>query len=143
MPTERNPPPPRSGRAELGAQGETWAAEFFEWRGGKVLDRNWRATLSAHGVRGELDLVVRVGDVVVGVEVKTRSGTGFGHPFDSITVPKLRRLHLLLAAWARAHDLNGVRRRVDAVAVLLERHPLGCDRAEDRVRILHRPGLGH
>lgn len=126
-------------RQLLGHAGERLAAEYLSERGARVMARNWRATPSRHGVGGELDLVVLIDRTLVAVEVKTRSGTGFGHPFETITPIKLRRLHLLLAAWAREYGHTDRTRRVDAVAVVLTRSRTG---GTGRMRIQHRPGLG-
>ncbi|KAA9395732.1 YraN family protein [Kocuria coralli] len=125
-------------RQVLGEAGERLAAEYLERRGARILASNWRAAPSRHGVGGELDLVALIGHRIVAVEVKTRSGSGFGHPLEAITASKLRRLHLLLAAWAREQGETGRERRVDAVAVTVT--PKGG--GELIVRIQHRPGLG-
>ncbi|MGW9168508.1 YraN family protein [Agromyces sp. NPDC055658] len=97
---------------ELGRRGEQLAAEHLEGAGMTVVDRNWRCAL------GEVDLVARAGATLVFVEVKTRSGAGYGHPFESITPRKLARLRRLAAAWC---DETGARAdliRIDAVSVL-------------------------
>lgn len=123
-------------RLQLGEQGERLAEAFLLRRGAQVLQRNWRARPSVHGVRGELDLIVRQGPMLVGVEVKTRRGTDYGHPFEAVDATKLRRLHLLLAAWARECGCLA-ERRVDVVAVLLLLGRPG----QERVRLEHRTGL--
>ena len=82
-------------RLQLGEQGERLAEAFLVRRGAQVLERNWRARPTHHGVRGELDLIVQCEAVLVGVEVKTRRGTYYGHPFEAVDEIKLRRLHLL------------------------------------------------
>jgi putative endonuclease len=101
----------------LGARGEQVAAAHLEARGYRVLERNWRARPSRDGLRGEADLVAEHEGWVVVVEVKTRSSLRYGHPFESITRPKIVRLHRLAAAWARAHDRDPRVVRVDAVAI--------------------------
>lgn len=98
----------------LGARGEALAAEYLQSLGCEVLDRNWRS-----GRTGELDLVVRDRDHVVAVEVKTRSGRGYGTPFESITARKTDRLRTLLHSWVRAHRPVSGSLRIDAVAVTL------------------------
>jgi len=98
----------------LGRAGEDRAARYLEERGYVVLDRNWRIR------EGELDLVVaRPGELVV-VEVKTRRGDGFGHPFEAIDDRKQRRLWRLAVAWIAAHpdQAQGRRLRLDAVAII-------------------------
>jgi putative endonuclease len=98
---------------ELGRAGEDRAARYFEDSGYRILSRNWRCRA------GELDLVVlRDRDVVV-VEVKTRRGESFGHPFEAIDARKRRRLWRLAAAWIAAHpsDVQGRRLRIDAIGL--------------------------
>lgn len=126
----------RGARLSRGDHGERLAEALLTRRGARVLDRNWRARPTAHGVRGELDLVVSWDGQLVGVEVKTRRGTAYGHPFEAVDAARLHRLHLLLAAWAREHGMAAAPRRVDVVAVLLS--PAA---GEERVRLEHRAGL--
>ena len=60
-------------RTRLGRRGESEAAAFYRRRGAEVLDRNVSYPV------GELDLICREPDgTIVFVEVKTRSGRGFG-----------------------------------------------------------------
>jgi putative endonuclease len=101
---------------ELGARGERLAERHLLGRGLTLLDRNWRCP------QGEIDLVLRDGDEIVFVEVKTRSSVAFGHPLEAITHSKLARLRRLAGAWCEAHpDSAGDRPRrvrIDAVAVI-------------------------
>ncbi len=57
--------------------------------------------------------------VVVAVEVKTRRGDAFGHPFEAIDARKRVRLWRLAVAWANAHRdvVRGRRLRIDAVGL--------------------------
>ena len=98
----------------LGRAGEARAAAYLRERGYRILDQNWRCR------DGEIDLVAAHGGQLVFVEVKTRRGVGFGHPFDAITARKLARLQRLAVAWVVAHpeDAHGRAVRVDALAVL-------------------------
>jgi putative endonuclease len=99
----------------LGRRGEQVAADYFAGAGLEVVDRNWRCP------QGEIDLVVREGDELVFVEVKTRSGLGYGHPLEAITAQKLARLRRLAGAWCEAHPGHVDRIRIDAVAVIAPR----------------------
>jgi putative endonuclease len=103
-------------RLALGAYGETLAARRLTTERGMVLlDRNWRCS------EGELDLVLRDGDVLVACEVKTRRGSGSGSPHEAVDEVRLERLHRLVWRWATEHDLRPEQVRVDLVAVLLPR----------------------
>jgi putative endonuclease len=112
----------------LGRRGENHAARFLEEIGMRVLDRNWRCPA------GELDIVADDGGWVVAVEVKTRSGLGYGHPAEAVVPAKLRRLFVLGREWCRAHGRPRAVFRVDVVAVLLDR--------DGRADIQHYRGVG-
>jgi putative endonuclease len=96
----------------LGAYGEQVAARHLAEQGLVVLDRNWRCD------EGELDLVLRDGDVLVVCEVKTRTSVEHGSPHEAVTEAKLARLVRLAVRWIDAHDVRPEEIRVDLVAVL-------------------------
>jgi putative endonuclease len=55
----------------------------------------------------ELDLVVRRGNTVAFVEVKGKSGAGFGDPLEMVTPEKVRRIRHAASAWLAAHPEHG------------------------------------
>ena len=95
----------------VGRYGERVAAAYLEEQGWEVLDRNWR------GQAGELDIVALQGEDLVVVEVKTRTGDGFGHPAEAVTAAKLARLRRLAGQWLACHELRPRAVRIDVVAV--------------------------
>jgi putative endonuclease len=106
---------PAERRTRLGAYGEQVAARHLSrWAGMVVLDRNWRCDA------GEIDLVLRDGDVLVICEVKTRSSTRFGHPVEAVTPAKAERLRTLAARWCEARGVRPHDIRVDLVGVLVD-----------------------
>lgn len=101
--------------SELGARGEALAALHLVENGMELIDRNWRTKY------GELDIVARDGDVFVFIEVKTRSGTGYGTPAESVTYAKRQRIRRLALAWLDERKSPWVRVRFDVVAILMTR----------------------
>jgi putative endonuclease len=102
---------------DLGRRGEDEATAYLTALGYRIVDRNWRCTA------GEIDIVALDGTELVIVEVKTRSGRGYGDPLEAVDPRKLTRLCILAGAWRRAH--RGVRARttrVDLIGVLMPRH---------------------
>lgn len=97
----------------VGRYGEKVATAYLVETGWVVLDRNWR------GTRGELDVVARDGSTLVVVEVKTRRGTGFGHPAEAVTPEKIARLRRLTGEWISTHQVRPASVRIDVVAVVL------------------------
>jgi putative endonuclease len=96
----------------LGRQGEQLAADYLQRAGYRVLARNWRCT------EGEIDIVIADRRTLVAVEVKTRSGTGYGTPLEAVTRKKRSRLRRLAVQWVVAHGVLFDEVRVDVVAVL-------------------------
>ncbi|MBN9607353.1 MAG: YraN family protein [Actinomycetales bacterium] len=104
---------------ELGLLGERLAERHLTRGGMELLDRNWRCS------QGEIDLVLRDGDEIVFVEVKTRASVAFGHPLEAITPVKLARLRRLAGEWCAIRRAEGRaigRIRIDAVGVVAPRH---------------------
>ena len=75
-----------NGKLVLGKEGERVAERFLQQKGYKVVERNYRCPL------GELDLIVLDRRVVVFVEVKTRTGHGFGSPLEAVEFRKQRKM---------------------------------------------------
>jgi putative endonuclease len=97
---------------ELGRHGEQLAAEYLQRAGFRILSRNWRCS------EGEIDIVAADRRILVAVEVKTRSGTGFGTPLEAVTARKRNRLRRLAVQWVVAHGVLFDEIRVDVVGVL-------------------------
>ena len=98
----------------LGRTGEQLAVDHLIDQGFEIIERNWRCR------DGEIDIVAREGRTTVVVEVKTRGGTGYGHPLEAITPVKLARLRRLAGAWCAAHG-PVTALRIDAIAVVARR----------------------
>lgn len=99
----------------LGAYGEALASRHLIEQGMILLDRNWRCDA------GEIDLVLREGDVLVVCEVKTRSSIECGTPHEAITEIKLGRLRRLAMRWCTDHGVRAADVRIDLVAVIRPR----------------------
>lgn len=78
--------PATRGGATAGARAEALAAEYLERQGLTLLERNFRTR------RGEIDLVMREGAVLVFVEVRLRTNAAYGGAAASITSRKQARL---------------------------------------------------
>ena len=104
-------------RASRGRQAEEAAASYLERSGFVILSRNLRVG------RDELDLVVRAGELVVIVEVRTRGRGAWTKALASVDPPKRARLRRAGEALWRSHfkgDPSVERMRFDVVAVDLD-----------------------
>jgi putative endonuclease len=78
--------PSNNGKLLLGQEGERVAERYLQRKGYKLVERNYRCPL------GELDLIVLDRRVIVFVEVKTRTGQGFGSPLEAVEFRKQRKM---------------------------------------------------
>jgi putative endonuclease len=105
-------------RARKGAEGEQLARRFLEEAGFSTVQCNYR-----YG-RGEIDLIMRDGDVLVFCEVKTRYDDQFGPPEVAITPKKQRQLRKVAEGYLFEHQIRDQACRFDVVAIRIERgHP--------------------
>ena len=75
-----------NGKLLLGKEGERVAERYLQKKGYTLVERNYRCPA------GELDLIVLDRRVVVFVEVKTRTGHGFGSPLEAVEFRKQRKM---------------------------------------------------
>lgn len=97
----------------VGRQGEELAAAHLRKMGYTILQRNAKSRF------GEIDIVARHDQVLCFVEVKTRSGEGFGPPAAAVTKSKQRQIERASMDFARKHGMLGADCRFDVVAVTL------------------------
>ncbi|MEC9483809.1 MAG: YraN family protein [Halomonas sp.] len=89
---------------------ERLAGEWLQARGLTLVARN------QHAKGGEIDLVMRDGDTLVFVEVRHRADSRHGHPLETITLAKQRRL-IRAARFYLLHNGLSCGCRFDAVGV--------------------------
>ncbi len=90
------------------------AAAFLRRQGCRVLVRNYAARW------GELDLVVRDGETLVFVEVKSRGRESWGRPAEAVERNKRRRITLTSQAYLRELTVPEPPVRFDIVEVILD-----------------------
>ena len=104
-------------RVQLGAMGEALAVDHLTRLGLRILHRNWRCRY------GELDVIAcdDATRAVVFVEVKTRTGDGYGGLEHAVTPRKVRRLRRLAGLWLAGQDERWSAIRIDVIGVRVGR----------------------
>lgn len=97
-----------------GELGERAAKRYLKKAGLKFLYANFR------GDQGEIDLIFREGDVLVFVEVKTRSSETWARPASAVNPEKQRKIFATARDYLRLLDNRQIPIRYDIVEVLLE-----------------------
>jgi putative endonuclease len=95
----------------LGEYGETLAARHLTGAGMVLLESNFSTST------GEVDLLMRDGDVLVACEVKTRTSDACGLPHEAVDDAKVQRLRRVAEEWLACHAADPRDLRVDLVAV--------------------------
>ena len=71
---------------DLGLEGEQLAANYLREKSWHILEMNYRFS------RSEVDLVASKDDLLIFVEVKTRTGTSFGQPEEFVDTKKAENI---------------------------------------------------
>jgi putative endonuclease len=116
-------------RRDIGILGEKMARDFLKKKGYQVIESNYRCS------HGEIDIIARDRDCLVFVEVRTRTSLDFGHPEESITLTKKKRLRQVALHYLQAHDDSPAPWRIDVVCIELDHRakPTRIELIEDAV----------
>ena len=102
-------------RQKIGRMGESLAEKYLNERGYTVRGRN------VHTSYGEIDLVARLGEIVVFMEVKTRRSKAYGLPEISVNLRKLNHMRQSAEAYMQAHPESGAHWQVDVIAIQISK----------------------
>ena len=109
---------------DLGNEGELRAQAYLREKGYKILQTNWFSG------KLELDIVAEKDDMLVIVEVKTRSTDTFEHPKEAITLRKIKNLVNAAHDYIFKFDWQG-ETRFDIISVIPRGQKFSIDHIED------------
>jgi putative endonuclease len=98
---------------ELGAQGEKVAQSYLKKKKYKLLETNWRYR------HAEIDIICMQADVLVFVEVKTRTSDHFGRPEEFVSKKKERLMFKAANEYMEQIDHKWVI-RFDVISIILQ-----------------------
>ena len=104
----------RMKRKNTGDLGEKLAQEFLKKKGYRIIETNYRCR------EGEMDIVARLKDHLVFIEVRTKRNLVFGTPEESITAGKKINLERVAAHYLQDHTELSSSWQIDLVAVELD-----------------------
>ncbi len=99
-------------RQILGKNGEKTVVSYLEKIGYKILIKNYRCKL------GEIDIIARDGAFLVFIEVKTRSGLGYGFPAAAVNARKQKQISRAAQCYLAELHLFDSPARFDVISVL-------------------------
>lgn len=93
---------------------ETIAKEYLIKKGYEILDENWTYQ------KAEVDLIAYKNKTIIFIEVKARSGTGFGKPEEFVDAKKQKLLSVAADEYIYLMDHKG-EIRFDIISILFEK----------------------
>ena len=103
---------PITRRKSLGARGELLAARHLRSKGYQILMRNY------HGANAEIDIVSRLGDMLVFVEVKTRRSGQINQPHRQVNRGKQHRLTRAARSYLSHYKNRQPPARFDVISII-------------------------
>lgn len=98
-------------RRKLGNWGENIAVNYLTEEGCLIIDRNVRTPY------GEIDIIAKHLDLILFIEVKTRSTSSLGMPEVSVTKQKQEHLVSSIAYYIQEHPDFNDDWRIDVIAI--------------------------
>ena len=102
----------------IGKQGEEIACKYLEKLGWKILEKNYRYSRFS-----EIDIIAKDGNDIVFVEVKTRTSTINGHPFEAINYNKIQNIFKAGLAYLKSTKERHNKYRIDVISILAKKIP--------------------
>lgn len=98
-------------RLHFGREGEKAAVRFLKKQGYRIVEKNYR------NASGEIDIVAEHEQVLVFVEVKSRSDGEKGDPLEAVTPHKQRKIGQVAKGFLSQHRLVNRDCRFDVVGI--------------------------
>lgn len=109
---------------DLGKKGEGLAIDYLQDNDYVIIEKNYRFK------KAEVDIIAQKENVLVAVEVKTRSSTYFGNPQDFVNPKKIKLLVMAIDNYVIEKDLD-LEVRFDIIAVLKNKNNYKIHHIED------------
>ena len=109
---------------DLGKLGEELSVEFLQKNSYTILETNWTFQ------KAEIDIIAQKDNVLVIIEVKTRSSIDFGSPQDFVKPAKIQLLVKAVNEYVISNDLD-LEIRFDIIAVYKEAKEFKIEHLED------------
>jgi putative endonuclease len=100
----------------FGQYGEQLAVDYLTQQGYDIVTTNW------HCKYGEIDIVAQKDNLLVFVEVKTRSADTTEGAFESITPRKQKRMTAAAQTYLVAREQEALDWRVDVIGIAIPRN---------------------
>ena len=99
-------------KKQRGNQGEEIAAKFLETKGYSIIKRNFK-----FGKTGEIDIIAKLDNTLIFVEVKMRTNYLFGNAIEQISLKKRENWRKAAEGFMFQNNISNQECRLDLIAV--------------------------
>ena len=96
----------------LGVEGELLAKDYLQKKGYTILQTNYKNKI------GEIDIIAKIKDITVFVEVKYRETKRFGMPREAVTPYKQHKIRKVAMGYLMSKRMLDSKVRFDCVEIL-------------------------
>lgn len=100
---------------DKGLLGEQEATKYLVSKGYHILDRNYRTKV------GEIDIIAIRSDILIFIEVKTRTNLKYGYPYEAVNWKKQDKIIKSSFIYMKQKNLTNYQIRYDIIEVFLNK----------------------
>ena len=100
-------------RKTIGNSGEQKSCDYLLNHGFSIVERNYRTK------DGEIDIIAKTGEILVFVEVKTRTTVEFGNPAEAVNETKIEHMLKTAKYFLYSNRINNKSMRFDVIEVFI------------------------
>lgn len=101
------------GNIEKGRLGEKIGADYLISLGYKIIEMNYKNKI------GEIDIIALDKDVLVFVEVKSRTSNNYGYPYEAVNYKKQKKIINTSMMYIKYKKVSNIQLRYDIIEVYL------------------------
>ena len=99
---------------EIGKKGEMFAKEYLVSKSYNILNMNFRNYI------GEIDIIAMDKNVLVFIEVKTRTSMKYGYPYEAVNYKKQQKIIYTSLGYIKQKNIKNTQLRYDIIEVYLK-----------------------
>ncbi len=98
-------------KKQVGKENEELAQKFLENKGYHILDKNFSTRY------GEIDIIAKKENILIFIEVRSKSYNHFGKPFETIDKNKIKKILKTAQTYISKENLDNFDIRFDVISI--------------------------
>lgn len=94
--------------------GENLSVKYLIDKGYIIVEKNYRTEF------GEIDIIAYDNDILVFIEVKSRTNINYGYPFEAVNIKKQEKILNTSLLYIQENNLENIQLRYDIIEVYIK-----------------------